>query len=73
MVFWAVRKRDLGESDPVVWQDVNGNPIEWHAEDYRLSRFLMAMWKWTVTGEEDSPEPEPFDDRPRLSARTRPH
>lgn len=56
VAFWGIRRADLGEADPVVWQGVNGDPIEWYAEDYRLSRFLMAMWKWTMTGEEDSPE-----------------
>lgn len=54
VVFWGIAKADLGEADPVVWQGVNGEPIEWYAEDHRLSRFLMAMWKWIMTGEDES-------------------
>ncbi len=56
VVFWGIRRADLGEADPVVWQGVNGEPIEWYAEDHRLSRFLMAMWQWTMTGEDVPPE-----------------
>jgi hypothetical protein len=57
VAFWGLCEADLEESDPVVWQGVNGEPVEWYAEDYRLSRFLMAMWKWTKTGEQEEPEP----------------
>jgi hypothetical protein len=56
VVFWGVQKEDLGKADPIVWQGVNGKPIEWYTEEYTLSRFLMAMWKWTMTGEEDARE-----------------
>jgi len=56
VVFWGIRRADLEEADPVVWQGINGEPIEWYAEDHRLSRFLMAMWKWTMTGEDEMPE-----------------
>jgi hypothetical protein len=56
VAFWGIPRADLVEADPVVWQGVNGEPIEWYAEDHRLSRFLMAMWKWTMSGEEDPPE-----------------
>jgi hypothetical protein len=53
---WGIPKEHLEEADPIVWQGVNGKPIEWYPEDYRLSRFLMAMWKWTMTGEQEPPE-----------------
>jgi hypothetical protein len=55
VAFWGIQSTDLRRSDPVVWQGVNGEPIEWFAEDYRLSQFLMAMWKWIMTGEQDPP------------------
>ena len=61
VAFWGIERADLGEADPVVWQGVNGEPIEWYTEDYRVSRFLMAMWKWTMTGEQVSPEPDQAD------------
>ncbi len=57
VAFWGIRKENVTESDPIVWQGVNGDPIEWYAEKYRLSRFLMAMWKWTVTGEVQKADP----------------
>ena len=57
VAFWGIRKENLIDSDPIVWQGVNGDSIEWYAENYRLSRFLMAMWKWTVTGEEEKADP----------------
>lgn len=53
--FWGIPKANLGETDPVVWQGVNGKPVEWYPEGYRLSRFLMVMWKWTMTGEQEPP------------------
>ena len=56
VVCCGIRKADLAEADPIVWQGVNGEPIERYAEDHRLSRFLMAIWNWT-TGQDESPEP----------------
>ena len=50
VVFWGIQMDDLSEADPIVWQGVNGEPIEWYREDYKVSRFLMALWKWTITG-----------------------
>ncbi len=61
VVYWGIRRADLGENDPIVWQGVNGEPIEWYAENYHLSRFLMAMWKWTMTGEVEPPISGPVD------------
>ncbi|MFO0889129.1 MAG: hypothetical protein U0790_08310 [Isosphaeraceae bacterium] len=56
VVFWGIPNSDLDQADPIVWQGVNGERVEWYPEDYRLSRFLMAMWKWTMTGEQEPPE-----------------
>jgi hypothetical protein len=55
VVFWGIDKSDLRQTDPVVWQAANDDPVEWFAENYRLSQFLMAMWKWIVTGEQEPP------------------
>ncbi len=51
VVCWGINRSDIALDDPVVWQGVNGDTIEWYSEKQTLSRFLMAMWKWTVTGE----------------------
>jgi hypothetical protein len=37
---------------------VNGDPIGWFKEDFTVSRFLMARWRWTMTGELEEPEPK---------------
>jgi hypothetical protein len=58
VVFWGVDRSDLRKADPIVWQGVNGDPIEWHSEDLRLSRFLMARWRWIRTGEIPEPDAE---------------
>jgi hypothetical protein len=58
VVYWAIDRSDLEESDPIVWQGINGDPIEWFAEGYRLSRFLMARWRWIITGVLEEPEAE---------------
>jgi hypothetical protein len=50
VAIWGIHRDDLAEDDPVVWQGVNGD------ENYRLSQFLMAMWQWTVTGEQEPPD-----------------
>lgn len=55
VVFWGVDRSDLEKTDPIVWQGVNGDSIEWYQEGRRLSRFLIARWKWTMTGEEPEP------------------
>jgi hypothetical protein len=56
VAYWGIPKEDLKTADPAVWQGVNCTPLEWCRENLCLSRFLMAMWKWTVTGEQDMPE-----------------
>jgi hypothetical protein len=59
VVYWAIDRAELEESDPIIWQGINGETIEWFAEGYRLSRSLMARWKWTITGVLEEPEGEP--------------
>ncbi len=64
VAYWGVKQEDCALSDPIVWQGQTINPIEWeledgamewYAEDYRMSQFLMAMWNWTLTGEPEQP------------------
>ncbi len=55
VVFWGIDRSDLQKADPIVWQGINGEAIEWYSENLRLSRFLMARWRWIVTGEEPDP------------------
>lgn len=50
VAFWAIARADAGAPDPVVWQAANAEPINWFAEDHRVSQFLMAMWRWQMTG-----------------------
>jgi hypothetical protein len=47
-------RSDLSKPDPIVWQGTNDDVIDWYKEKYTLSQFLMAMWNWTVIGEEES-------------------
>jgi hypothetical protein len=59
VVFWGIDRSDLNNPDPIVWQGTNGDVIDWYEEKYTLSQFLMEMWRWIVTGEEDSEEQSP--------------
>lgn len=53
-VVWAFREADAAR-DPEVWQ---GQPaaggfdegIVWYSEESPLSRFIVKMWTWTITG-----------------------
>ena len=56
--FWGIDRSDLERADPVVWRGINSQPIEWRSENQHLSRFLMALWHWNVTGEWDEPGAE---------------
>jgi hypothetical protein len=56
VVYWGIARDDLKTANPIVWQGVNGTPLEWHAEDYRLHQFLMAAWNWAVHGIQETPE-----------------
>lgn len=53
VVQWAIRNADLTHDDPIVYQRQPGeSAATWHAEKYTFSRFMIAMWKWMLTGEE---------------------
>jgi hypothetical protein len=54
VVLWSIDRSDLNKPDPIVWQGTDGDVVDWYEEKYTLSQFLMAMWEWIVTGEEDS-------------------
>lgn len=50
---WAIRKVDLNADDPTVYQgQLKGTTYEWSPEKYTFSRFMIAMWRWTLTGED---------------------
>lgn len=53
---WGIDRAALEDSNPVVWQGPNSDPIEWYEEPYRVCQFLMAMWHWQETGVEEEPE-----------------
>jgi hypothetical protein len=59
VALWGVARADAGAADPVVWQAPNAEPLDWFAEPYRVSQFLMAMWRWQLTGEQEPGEAEP--------------
>ncbi|OCQ90622.1 hypothetical protein BCD64_28590 [Nostoc sp. MBR 210] len=56
VVYWGIDQADINKQNPVIWQGINGDVIEWYEESYKLSQFIMAMWKWFVTGEQEEPE-----------------
>jgi hypothetical protein len=56
--FWGIDRADLNEADPIVWRANNEEPIRWRSENRRLSRFLMALWKWNMTGESGDAGPD---------------
>jgi hypothetical protein len=66
VAYWGIKREDCNFPNPIVWQAQNINsiefeleddePMEWYAEPYRISQFLMAMWKYTLTGEQEQPE-----------------
>ena len=54
-IVWAFDESD-GVDDPEVWQGqlaAGGldEGIVWYSEELPLSRFVVEMWTWTVTGE----------------------
>ena len=62
---WGIHRDDCRERNPIVWQGQNidenefeleDEPQEWFEEEYRLKQFLMAMWKWTLTGKQEEGE-----------------
>lgn len=47
--YWGILKADVSQADPIVWQGINADSVEWYEENYQLSEFLMSMWKWTIS------------------------
>jgi hypothetical protein len=41
-------KRDLDSLDPVVWQGVHGEEMDWVPETSFVSQFLVEMWREIV-------------------------
>jgi hypothetical protein len=58
VVLWGIKTHDLDQSDPEVWQGVNGEPIEWYSEEATVSEFLDKMFRWEMEDEEVEPESE---------------
>ncbi|MCA9109347.1 MAG: hypothetical protein KDA52_05340 [Planctomycetaceae bacterium] len=53
IVQWALRNSDREQDDPIVYQgQLTNSTHEWHPERYSFSRFIIAMWRWTLTGED---------------------
>lgn len=53
VVQWAIRDSELQEDDPLVYLgQLENDRLIWYAEDDTLSRFIIATWRWTLTGEE---------------------
>ena len=59
VAFWSVARADADADDPLVWQAPNTEPLEWLAESYRVSQFLMAVWRWQLTGVQEPGESRP--------------
>jgi hypothetical protein len=59
VAFWGIPRSEVARSNPVVWQAPDAEPLEWFAEGYRVSQFLMAMWRWQLTGVQEATEAEP--------------
>lgn len=51
VVHWGVKIDQVDQPDPIVYQRNNSNG-QWYSEESVLSRFLMATWWWTYTGED---------------------
>lgn len=53
VVQWSIRESEMKDDDPIVYQGQStGSGYEWFAEKFVFSRFMISMWKWTLTGEE---------------------
>lgn len=53
VVQWAIRNADMNQKDPTVYQgQQTGSTYEWFPEKYTFSTFMIAMWRWTLTGED---------------------
>lgn len=50
---WAIRNSDLNQEDPTIYQgQQSGSTYEWNSEKYTFSTFMIAMWRWILTGED---------------------
>lgn len=50
---WAIRNSDLNQEDPTIYQgQQTGSTYEWNPEKYTFSKFMIAMWRWILTGED---------------------
>ena len=45
IVSWGIHKCDLDSLDPVVWQGVHGEEMDWAPETSTVSQFLVEMWR----------------------------
>jgi hypothetical protein len=48
VVSWGVRRADVDEPNPPVWQRNNTPPAEWFAEEKSFVEFLESMFDWYV-------------------------
>jgi hypothetical protein len=48
IVSWGIHRRDLDDLDPVVWQGVHGEEMDWAPETSTVSQFLVEMWREIV-------------------------
>jgi hypothetical protein len=48
LVSWGIQREDLCKPDPVVWQGVLGEEIDWFQENLTLSKFFVEMWRENV-------------------------
>ena len=48
LVSWGIHRQDLHMPDPMVWQGILGEEIDWFQEDLTLSEFLMEMCREAV-------------------------
>ena len=48
LVSRGIHRQDLSSSDPVIWQGILGEEIDWFQEDLTLTEFLMEMCREAV-------------------------
>jgi hypothetical protein len=48
LVSWGIHRQDLSSPDPVVWQGILGEEIDWFQEKLTLSEFLIEMCRENV-------------------------
>ena len=50
---WAIRSSELDQEDPTIYQgQQSGSAYVWYPEKYTFSTFMIAMWRWILTGED---------------------